>query len=288
MLKEDFVPVAIDQWYHRRQQDAEGQFYRKIASQGPRNDFEQTTQGRYVCTAEGELLGFNNNRGPDRIGKLMRQALKEFNPNSVAKVAPINSDAVDPKYNFGPPENGLILRVHSKVLGGYKPTEDWTSVFQQAIGRDNAWFTENEKARLLKCINEGGELPQPIVQRIARFHLIDNTRGEPPRWAPEEIKALTLSVDPSGVMRGKVHLETKDGKRGYEANLFGVIKSKDNEITQFDLVCRGEFWGTGPYTGFAPEGKFPLAIAFRIADGTDPSDAIAPHGTKGWVDGYYQ
>jgi hypothetical protein len=44
MLKQDFVPVAIDQWYQRRQKDAEGDFYRKVAGQGPRSDFEKTTQ----------------------------------------------------------------------------------------------------------------------------------------------------------------------------------------------------------------------------------------------------
>ena len=40
MLKNDFVPVAIDQWYQRQQQDNEGEFYRKVAGQGLRNDFE--------------------------------------------------------------------------------------------------------------------------------------------------------------------------------------------------------------------------------------------------------
>ena len=61
MLQEEFIPVALDQWYERRQQDAKGEFYRKIAAQGPRNDFEQTTQGHYVCDATGKLFGFNGN-----------------------------------------------------------------------------------------------------------------------------------------------------------------------------------------------------------------------------------
>ena len=40
LLRERFVPVAIDQAYQRRQQDAEGEFYREFAGQGPRKDFE--------------------------------------------------------------------------------------------------------------------------------------------------------------------------------------------------------------------------------------------------------
>ena len=40
MLRTQFIAVAIDQAYQRRQQDAEGEFYRKIAGQGPRNNFQ--------------------------------------------------------------------------------------------------------------------------------------------------------------------------------------------------------------------------------------------------------
>ncbi len=288
MLKSDFIPVAIDQWYHRRQQDSEGEFYRKIAAQSPRNDFNLTTQGRFICSPDGQLLGYNNNRGPERISRLMKDALAAFEPDALGSVKRIESETLDPKYSVKPPKNGLILRVHSKVLGGYEPAEDWTAVFQQAIGRDNLWLTAEEKAELVRRIQQGGDIPEKIAQRIARFHLIDNTRGEPPRWQSDEIKTLRLRVDREGNLRGRVLLETKDGKRGYEANLLGVAKVTDDELVQFDLVSKGEFWGTGPYTGFAPKGRFPFAVAFRIADGTDPADAIAPHGTKGWVEGYFE
>ena len=62
LLKSRFIPVAIDQAYQRRQKDTEGDFYRKIAGQGPRNNFKSTTQGLYLATASGKLLGYNNNR----------------------------------------------------------------------------------------------------------------------------------------------------------------------------------------------------------------------------------
>lgn len=59
MLKADFVPVAVDQAYQRRQKDTEGEFYRKIAGQGPLSDFQGTTQGFYIATSTGELLLYN-------------------------------------------------------------------------------------------------------------------------------------------------------------------------------------------------------------------------------------
>ena len=52
MLQDQFVPVAFDQWYQRKQEDVEGRFYQKIANQGPRNDMNLTTQGFYIPTAK--------------------------------------------------------------------------------------------------------------------------------------------------------------------------------------------------------------------------------------------
>ena len=59
------MSVAIDQWYHRRQKDVEGDFYRKIAGQSPQNNFNATTQGLFLATPDGKLLGFTNHRSPD-------------------------------------------------------------------------------------------------------------------------------------------------------------------------------------------------------------------------------
>jgi hypothetical protein len=288
MLKNDFVPVAIDQWYQRQQQDAEGEFYRKVAGQGSRNDFEKTTQGRYICSADGILLGYNNNRGPGRVRLMMKAVLADFNPKSLASVQPLEPDRPDAKFHLQPPVGGLILRVNSKILGGYQPANDWTAVFHDAIGRDNAWINADEKQELLGWIKNGGDMPERLAARIFRFHLIDNTRGEPPHWQHDEVKELRCRIDEQGMMKGFIHLETKDETRGYRAELLGIAKTDQQNITRFDLVAKGECWGEGRYTGGAPRGKFPLAVAFRIADGSDPADTVAPHGMKGWAEGYFK
>ncbi len=287
MLKQDFVPVAIDQWYQRKQQDAEGEFYRKIASQGPRSDFNQTTQGRYICTADGKLLGFNNHRGPERIRNLMVQALESFDSATVT-AEPIEEQSLDPKYVRNPPSGGLMLRVYTKVLGGYEPANDWRTAFQEAIGRDNAWFTKEEKSQLIRSIKSGGELPRVFAERLARFHLNDNTRGEPDRWTRDDIKQLNLTCDTNGVITGQVHLEKSNGQMGFVASVYGIATVSENEITQLDLVAKGDFWGQGRYTHGAPAGKFPVAFAFELADKTDPADLVVPFGGKGWLPGYYE
>ena len=278
LLQTRFVPVAIDQAYQRRQQDAEGDFYRKIAGQGPRKNFQGTTQGLYVATADGKFLAFNNNRGPERVMRVLKKALADFRPTGAAAIKRGKPDA---RYNPSPPKGGLVVRVRAKVLGGYEPTADpWKRIFQTAISRDNLWISKREHEALVR-----GELPKSLQVRIARFHLVDNTRGEPPMWKESEIRGLELSLK-DGKLRGTARLKTASGERGFDAELFGVVESKSGKITRFDIVAKGQFWGAGRFTGGAPKGKFPLAVSFTLADGSDTADPIPPQGSRGWVRGY--
>ena len=278
LLKTRFIPVAIDQAYQRRQKDAEGDFYRKIAGQGPRNDFRGTTQGLYAATADGRLLGYNNNRTPERVMQMIQSALKSFRPS---KARPIDSGSPDPRYNPEPPEGGLVVRVRAQVLDGYEETNDrWQRIFQNALSRDNFWITQPEHAALVR-----GELPLSLQRRLVRFHLIDNTRGEPPMWNEKEIRKLNLELT-DGRLSGTVHLETAAGDRGYQAELFGFVETTGQNVSRFDVIAKGKFWGEGRYTRGAPKGKFPLAVSFSLADGTDVADRIPPQGSRGWVPGY--
>lgn len=283
LLKTRFIPVAIDQAYQRRQQDTEGEFYRKIAGQGPRNNFNGTTQGFYIATARGDLLLYNNNRNPEKLLRLMKEKLGDFDATRDLETGTerLQTTKVDRKYNVTPPKGGLVLRVHAKVLDGYEPTADpWRRIFQTALSRDNLWISQREHQLLAN-----GQIPSSLQQRIARFHLVDNTRGEPPMWRADEIQELDMTLDREDVI-GSVRLVNQSEDRGYRAELKGKIEVKDGQVTRFDLVCLGDFWGEGPYTRGAPQGKFPLAISFTLADGTDIADRIPPQGSRGWLQGY--
>lgn len=283
MLKTQFVPVAIDQAYQRRQKDSEGNFYRKIAGQGPRNNFQSTTQGFYIATAAGKLLLFNNNRDPAKVRRLMRQKLAQFEAQgeSRRKVASLKATRIDPRWNVRPPAGGLVVRVRAKVLSGYEPTDNrWRKIFQSALSRDNLWISRSEHKALA-----AGQIPASLQTRIARFHLVDNTRGEPPMWRPDEIRDIHLTCD-GKTIRGRARLATARGDRGFDAQIRGVLETKQGRVTRLDLVAMGQFWGEGPYTRGAPKGKFPLAIAFTLADNTDVADRVPPQGSRGWIRGY--
>lgn len=281
LLKESFVCVAIDQWYQRRQKDAEGEFYRKIMKQGPRHNFAKTTQGLYVADADGKLLGAAFSHHATNILKMLGKARRDFVPRTVP---PISEPVIDPVFAREVPKRALVARVHAKVLGGYPKGGRWFHrYFRGAISRDNLWITEKDQVALCS-----GEFPPALARRIARFHLVDDTRGEPTMWRTREIRALDLRVDANGEIRGRAHLETKDGKRGFQCALRGKLRQQSGKIDRFDLVAKGEHWGDGRWTRGAPPGRFPLAIAFRLADGTEAADRVAPQGTKGWQRDYVE
>jgi hypothetical protein len=278
LLQTKFVPVAIDQYYQRQQKDPEGEFYRKLVAQGPWKDATGTTQGLYIATADGKLLGFDNHRGPQHIRKLLKRSLLDFQP---AKVPSIEPGRADPRFVRTPPQGGLVVRVTAKVLGGYEPTDDeWQQIFQSALSRDNLWIRADEHKALVR-----GELLESLKRRIAQFHLLDNTRGEPTNWEIADIRKLDLQVA-GNKLTGSVELETKNGARGYVADLLGFVETQDGRVVQLDIVAKGLFWGEGQFTLGAPKGKFPLAVAFTLASGDEEADRVPPQGSKGWLQDY--
>src|SRR5262249_60054663 len=133
-----------------------------------------------------------------------------------AEVPSIEPGRADPQFARTPPQGGLVVRVTAKVLGGYEPADDeWQQIFQSALSRDNLWIRADEHQALVR-----GKLLESLKRRIALFHLIDNTRGEPTIWEVADIRKLDLQLAGSK-LTGSVELETKSGDRGYVADLLG-------------------------------------------------------------------
>jgi hypothetical protein len=164
------------------------------------------------------------------------------------------------------------------VLGGYE--KGGRKEARDVIGRDHLWLRADEAEALAR-----GELPESVKLRLVRFHLIDNTRGEPPLWRADEVKRLDLSLK-DGKLRGSVLLETKKGDRGYRADLYGVVTADGGKVTRLDLVAQGEYWGEGTYTRGAPPGRFPFTVAFRLAAGSSAADRVLPGAARGNLKGY--
>lgn len=271
--------LAIDQWYTRRQKDAEGDFYRKIAGQSPQNNFNSTTQGLFVAAPDGKLLGFTNNRSPEWVKSMLKKALADFRPS---EVEPLTNAHPDPNFSYHPPEGGLVVTVTSKVLAGYDaPVSVENGFFQTSLGRDLLWIRKDEHDALVR-----GELMESLKRRLAMYNLLDNTRGEPHPWQAAEIKKIDLSLK-DGVLAGTVELETSSGDRGYLAQLRGIVEAQEGKVTRLDIVSRGQAWGASGCTLTSkPKDRFTLAVAFRLASGKDEADRVMPQGAKSWLPDY--
>ena len=291
LLKEEFIAVAADDWYQRRRKDETGKFFWKVASQGPR-DPNATQQGHYVFTATGKLLGFNNNRGPERRLAMMKSALKKWSeiPDSEKKVEIPPRGKSDQRYHHELPEGGQIVKVFTRCLEErdgklQKLAED--KVGNQAAV-DHLWLRPQELTGLQGLIKSGGgAFPDWFSMRVARLHLRDNTRGEPRAWAKNEIKEWTLAIDGKGKVTGKFLIDSPDGKLGYQGEVRGMLEFGDNgRMSKFDWLVIGKQWGNGPHTRGARPGKTPLGQVFQLSEGKVVRDRIPPQSIR-WAPGYW-
>ncbi len=275
LLREHFVCVGIAHNGAGRRKDAEGEFARKLIGKGG------TLQGLHVINTAGDLVGYVYDFRPESVRAMLENALKKFKPVEASEIAFVEKDR-----RFVLPDGGVVVAVTTKVLGGHDPVKSAPGTIQHemekawktSLGREHLWIRKDEVQALARA-----ELPESLKKRIVRFHLVDNTRGTPTGWTEGDIKKLELTLE-KGRLQGRVHLETKDGRRGYQADLLGFIETTEGKVTRFDLVAHGQFWGQGTYTPGAPKGKFPLAIAFRLADGNDPLYRLVPDAVRCYAD----
>jgi hypothetical protein len=307
MATEDYVPVAADDWYQRRRNDAEGEFFRGVADQGPRKgEGGSTRQGIYCLTADGKLLAYKNaGQSPDVMRETLRLGLREWEklPDERRKPGAVKvDDAVkdDPQYARRPPPGGLIVKVYTRILDRDKG-ELCRGTCQTPGGekaaRDHLWLTEAEWKALVPANPAKGDrapMPPGVAERILRFHLTDNTRGEPPMWRREDIRSqeITLTVEEVTAEAVRLRLEgsallatdadASRATRGFEVRLLGEIRYNraGKAIDGFDVVAVGDHWGSGPFTGGARLGRQPLGVAFELAAGEAAADLVPPQAAR--------
>src|SRR5262249_12606976 len=151
------------------------------------------------------------------------------------------------------------------------------------------WLTRAEwQALVPPKAKKGDEFPVPaaVAQRIARFHLVDNTRGEPPAWQREQVRKLELTLTVEEADENKVRLrlhgaallataaDPAKADRGFDAQLLGYIgydKAK-KVIDRFDVAVLGDFWGESDLTRGARPGRQPLGVVFELTPGEKAAD----------------
>jgi hypothetical protein len=305
MAQNDFVPVAADDWYQRRRQDKEGEFFRTFADAlGKTGPGGGSRQGIYCFAADGTPLNYKNSQDADVMRQELQQALFKFDklPEAKRKAGAVKIEEqgrLDSTYSRTPPAGGLILKVFTRILD-YKNDGYCKGSCSQRGGdkaaRDHVWITAEEIPLLAPAKTVVGfryPLPAKVAERIIRYHLVDNTRGEPIRWGREEIRAkrmtlMVVSQTPQAIelrLEGEALLannaDIDKADRGYEVRLLGSLRYLPGTKTfdRFDLTAIGSHWGEAFHSGIARPGKTLLGVSFELA-GDRPGDKVAPQGIR--------
>jgi hypothetical protein len=305
-----FIPVAGDDWYQRRRDDAEGTFFRSVSNQGPRRGSVEpggsTRQGIYVFTAAGKLLAFKNAQDADTMVATVKEGLRKWSalPAKERKPGAVEVPAlakVDARYARTVPEDGLVLKVYTRVLDRDKDGS-WKHGTSRhhggdAAARDHLWLKKEEWQSLVPARPREGDtfaMPAALASRLLRFHLLDNTRGEPNYWGKEEVRKssltwkvakvsdATVSLELTGSALLATHADVDKARRGYDAALRGtlVYDRKEKRVTRFDIVAVGDHWGEGTYTRGARPGRKPLGVWMELTPAKEGADRVPPQAAR--------
>jgi len=288
-LAAEFVMAAdaCDRMQRESCQDADALLFRKFA--GKRTSTKRNrggNQGHYAVTPSGELLASSSNTDPKALAELMKQALEKW--ATLPREKRLLSKAPDPKAaeNWQHmealyPEDGLALRVVARD----QKRERWPDA-----NLDYAWFRKDEARAFFSAEptkDAQHAVPSELVQRLARFHLLDNVHALNYTFFPKEaiekagltstvvkVDGDLISLSFEGESRASM---VSPNKIGYAPKLLGRARySLENQkFVSFELVAVGLRWGLGSCNQRHNPAPALMGIVFTLA-GDTPAERLPP------------
>lgn len=288
-LAAEFVVAAdaCDRMQRESCQDEDALIFRKFGGKRTSKKGNRGgTQGHYAVTPSGELLASSSNLDPKALAELMKQALEKW--AELPREKRLLAKAPDPKAaeNWRRmeklyPEDGLVLR----VVGRDQKRVRWPD-----SNLDYAWFRKDEARAFLPAEptkDAQHEVPRELVERLARFHLIDNVYALNYTFFPKEaiekgrltstvaqVEGDLVSLLFEGESRASM---VSPSKIGYEPKLLGRAKYnlKHQRFVSFELVAVGMRWGLGNCNQRHDPSPAPMGIVFTLA-GDSPAERLPP------------
>jgi hypothetical protein len=313
-LAAKFIPAADEVGRLQSGGDAECQLFRKIAEQGHyagRTRPSRTRQGTYATTADGTFLASWNKNDPRIVARKLREALKNWDRLKAKGRKFLGEDPLEiAQLNRADrffPEGGLVLKVNTRDLPRDPPQQGrWADAWNQ----DFVWFTKDEAEQFLaRKIGPGRtrKVPRALVERLARFHFLDNVRGQTPPYPACAIEDATLTSRVTAVdcdvvslrLKGRTKAVQKGDwsircfedmnrpsgqERGLEMKLLGRARfdRKQGRFVGLEVVAVGTRWGGTQYNcrdnDLAPA---PFGAVLSLA-GASRAERVAPEHFRGY------
>ncbi len=283
LLKKHFTLAADETWRLQNGTGPECRFFQSFAVLGHYKGKGGTKQGYYVIAPSGKLLASANTGNVEKIVAMLDLAKKKWKALEPADRRLPPGSKFTPKHRWEQsyPKGGLILeRFVRDIKGG-----------DRRWNRDFVWFTKDEANSLLPGkTDKTKKMPRSLALRLARFHLIDNVRGQTLPFAASEIVhaeitlekkrtdgdllRLTVSGTTRAVAKGPWLLgktdwtPDRDWPRTMNATLRGTVSYdlKRQRFVAFKVIAVGKRTGR---TGNDGRGKDPkpgkVGFYFRLA-----------------------
>lgn len=189
-----FVPAADEVWRLQRDDDPECRWFR-TAVRGKADAVRGSMQGTYVLTTGGRLLGRINSPDPESVLKMLEQAQARWQklPDDQRAAAVPETAAPTHRWEDSYPADGLVLERFARDIGA-SPDNDP----RQPVNRDAVWFSKEELAGFVpeQCkVGAAHNVAAVLVERLARFALVDNVRGQTLPFARSTVKGSRLRAE---------------------------------------------------------------------------------------------
>ena len=197
-LARQFVPAADEVWRLQRGADPECLFFQRAVNGGKPITDDGTRQGIWVIAPGGKLLAHVNSANPEHVAGMLEKGLAAWHELPAAERRLSAEATIEPTHRWDSfaPQDGLILE---RIVRDLPASLDPAEAPRRPWNRDFAWFTKDEARAWLPADPQPGAVqavPAASVERLARFHLVDNVRGQTIPYAAEdlELAALTAKV----------------------------------------------------------------------------------------------
>ncbi|MBA2288863.1 MAG: hypothetical protein H0V98_00585 [Chloroflexia bacterium] len=312
LVTESFVPVAENVTALQSSDDDKGRFFREVAVQGRmkgRSRPDVSHQGIYAFAADGMSLASGNPLEAEGTLARLREALASWEQRDGDHG--LTRDFSDQDYgDHEYPEDGVVLRLTVRDLPRSKgsPFVEGEERFAKTWNNDLVWLRREDVHALLSdplTVGARRNVPQALLQRLARFHLRDIVRGEPYAWSPDAVERIELVAEVTrrdgsmAALAYRGHVLLRDGVEfrdahepidwAFDNELDAAIcgQASCNEEAQtfeaLELLLAGQRSGAHQYNVRTNDaGPAPIGFSLELA-GNSPWERTQPHVMRTWT-----